>query len=156
MIEKQISHTKTLMEKLDIKAEILSHPHMDGTHSEDVMKALDIPLNSIIKCLILKSKRGNLVSAIILGNQKLDFKKLEEISGEKKFSLASPEVVKEVTSFDVGGVPPIAVFGLMPIFIDSKVMDQEFVVGSAGTKFHGLKLSPKELLKIEPIIAEIE
>ena len=155
MNEKNITRTKALLEKLSISAEIIAHPHIDGTHSEDVMKALNISLNNIIKCLILQSKKGNLVATIILGNQRLDFKKLEILSGEKKFRLAPPELVKNITQFDIGGVPPIAVSGHMPVFIDPEVLKQETIVGSAGTPFHGLKLSPKELLKLKPTISQI-
>ena len=118
MIEK----TKKLMDQLGVEGEIINHPNINGTHSDDVSKALNIPLNHVIKCLILKSKKGTILAAIILGNQRLDIKKLEEISGKKKIHLAAPEIVFEATGYNIGGVPPHAVINLLPVFIDNEVM----------------------------------
>ncbi|TFG26133.1 MAG: YbaK/EbsC family protein [Promethearchaeota archaeon] len=151
MIEK----TKLQMLKLGIEGEIIKHPETDGTHSEVIAKALNIPLDHIIKCLILRSKRGKLVSAIILGNQSLDFKKLEEISHMKKFSLASKKLVQEKIGFPIGGVPPIAAIDKIPIFVDEKVMSKNFIIGSAGTPFHGLKLIPSIFKKFNITISDI-
>lgn len=151
MVEK----TEILMSELNIKGEIIEHPDVNGTHSEVIAEALNIPLDHIIKCMILKSKRGNIIAAIILGDQRLDMKKIEQISHMKKFSLASEKVVKESTGYPIGGVPPIAVINKMLVFVDKKVIKKEFVLGSAGTPYHGLKVDPKIFKKFNLIFADI-
>ncbi|MFX1338599.1 MAG: aminoacyl-tRNA deacylase [Promethearchaeota archaeon] len=151
MIEK----TKIMMSKLGIKGEIIEHPDINGTHSEFIAKKLDIPLENIIKCLILKSKKGNLLSVIILGNQRVDLKMLEKISQMKKFTLASEKLVKESTGYPIGGVPPIAVINKMPVIVDKAVIKKQFVLGSAGTPYHGLKIDPKIFTKFNLIFADI-
>lgn len=151
MIEK----TKMIMSKLGIKGEIIEHPDINGTHSEFIAEKLDLPLENIIKCLILKSKKGNLLSVIILGNQRVDLKKLEKISQMKKFTLASENLVKESTGYPIGGVPPIAVINKMPVIVDKAVIKKEFVLGSAGTPYHGLKIDPKIFTKFNLIFADI-
>ena len=151
MVEK----TEILMSELNIKGEIIEHPDVNGTHSEVIAEALNIPLDHIIKCMILKSKRGNIIAAIILGDQRLDMKKIEQISHMKKFSLASEKAVKESTGYPIGGVPPIAVINKMPVFVDKKVIKKEFVLGSAGTPYHGLKVDPKIFKKFNLIFADI-
>ncbi len=143
------------MSELNIKGEIIEHPDVNGTHSEVIAEALNIPLDHIIKCMILKSKRGNIIAAIILGDQRLDMKKIEQISHMKKFSLASEKVVKESTGYPIGGVSPIAVINKMPVFVDKKVIKKEFVLGSAGTPYHGLKVDPKIFKKFNLIFADI-
>ena len=146
---------KKLMNELGVKGEIINHPEVDGTHSDDIANALNIPIDNIIKCLILKSKKKNLVAAIILGNQRLSFKKLEKISGYKKFSFASEELIKRSTGFQIGGIPPIAVYNVMPVFVDSTVLLKSFVIGSAGSSFTGLKIEPKEFNKLNYTICDI-
>jgi len=128
-----IDKTKKLMLKLGLEGEIIEHPDINGTHSKVIAKALDVPIECIIKCLILKSKRGQFVAAIILGNQRLDLKKLEKISGLKKFSLASKVAVKEITGYSIGGVPPIAVIDIMPAFVDKEVLKKDFTIGFTNT-----------------------
>jgi Cys-tRNA(Pro) deacylase len=151
MIEK----TKRIMSKLGVKGEVIEHPDVNGTHSEVIAEALDVPLENIIKCLILRSKKGDHLSAIILGNQRLDLKKLEMISQMKKFSLASEKLVRESTGYPIGGVPPVAVINRMPVFVDKEVLKKQFVIGSAGTPYHGLKIDPKILKNFNLIFADI-
>ena len=153
---KMIEKTKLIMLELGINGEIIEHPDFDGTHSEVIAKALKIPLDNIIKCLILKSKSEQLIAAIILGNQRLDIKKLEKISNMKKLSLASDRLIKENIGYTIGGVPPIAVINKIPIFIDENVMNKEFVVGSAGTPFHGLKIVPAIFKKFYIVFCDIQ
>jgi len=152
MIEK----TKIIMSELGIKGEIIEHPNIDGTHSEVIAEALNLPIDNIIKCLILKSKKGNLIAAIILGNQRLDLKKIEEISQMKKFTFASEKIIKESTGYSIGGVPPVAVINKMPVFVDKNVIKKEFILGSAGTPYHGLKIDPKILKKFNIVFADIQ
>lgn len=143
------------MSELGIKGEIIEHPDINGTHSEVIAEGLGLPIDNIIKCLILKSKKGNLIAAIILGNQRLDLKKIEELSQMKKFILASEKLVKESTGYLIGGVPPIAVINKMPIFVDKNVIKKEFILGSAGTPYHGLKIDPQILKKFNLVFADI-
>jgi prolyl-tRNA editing enzyme YbaK/EbsC (Cys-tRNA(Pro) deacylase) len=154
-INKMIEKTNELMNTLGIKGEIINHPEIDGTHSEVIAKALNVPLECIIKCMILKSKNGKLIAAIIQGNQKIDMKKIEHVSQLKKFSLASKDTVKDSTGFDIGGVPPVAVIDIMPAFVDSEVLNKKFLIGSAGTPYHGLKFNPSLFKNFNYIICDI-
>jgi len=151
MIEK----TKLIMSELGIEGEIINHPNLNGTHSKVIAEALELPLENIIKCLILKSKKGNVLSAIILGTQQVDLKKLEKITQVKKFTLASEKLVKESTGYPIGGVPPIAVINKMSVIVDKEVIKKHFVLGSAGTPYHGLKIDPKILTKFNLTFADI-
>jgi prolyl-tRNA editing enzyme YbaK/EbsC (Cys-tRNA(Pro) deacylase) len=151
MIEKTIE----LMNKFGIDAEIIEHPETNGTHSEVISAALKVPLDHIVKCLILKSKSGNIIAAIILGSQRLDMKKLEAISKLKKLSLASEKMVFESTGYRIGGVPPIAVINVMPTFVDTDVLKKDFLLGSAGTPFHGFKFEPSLFNKFNYILYNI-
>ena len=46
-----------------------------------------------------------------------------------------------------GGTPPICLPQEIPVFIDRGVMKQEFVVGSAGSEFTGLRIRPSDIVK---------
>ncbi|MBD3253501.1 MAG: hypothetical protein GF383_00330 [Candidatus Lokiarchaeota archaeon] len=151
MIEK----TREIMKKLGIKGEIFAHPEIDGIHSETVAKKLGVPLRRIIKCLILKSKRGESIAAVLLGEDKLDINALEIISGCKKLSFASEGLVLEKTGFRVGGIPPFAVIGKMPVFVDKKVLEVSKLIGSGGTRFHGLKFNSKVFNHLDCKICDI-
>ena len=154
-MDKSVENTKKIMEQLGVDGEIIEHPETNGTRSEVIAKALNVPLEHIIKCLILKSKDGSLVAAVILGNQKLDVKKVESIFKKKKLSLASSESVQKATGYSIGGVPPFVVINRFPSCVDSEVVNKSYVIGSAGTPYHGLKFDPTIFKRFDVKIDDI-
>nr|MDO8111169.1 YbaK/EbsC family protein [Candidatus Sigynarchaeota archaeon] len=146
MIDDGIVRVRALLAALHIKGEIIEHPGVDGSHSEDSARALGVNIGTVINCLILVSQNGSPVAAIVGGNQRLDVKKLEDVTSLKKLSFASAAVIEQLTGFKAGGIPPIAVLGKMPAFIDMALLSKDFVIGSAGTPRAGLKLSPLNLV----------
>ncbi len=126
----------------ELSAEIVEHPETDGAKSEDAAKAAGVPVESILKALLLMPEKegGTVVVAILLGNSKLDFKK--KLPTHKMAKLAD---LQEKLGAGIGEIPPV--FLPLPVLVDKKVMEKGLVVGSAGTKFAGLKLAPAQILK---------
>jgi prolyl-tRNA editing enzyme YbaK/EbsC (Cys-tRNA(Pro) deacylase) len=50
-----------------------------------------------------------------------------------------------LTSFKIGGVPPMAVSRCAFRFIDQKVLDRPAVVGAGGSEFCGYRVAPGHL-----------
>ena len=75
-------------------------------------------------------------------------REMEAFTGFKKFSLAPERNVKELTGYSIGGVPLFAVKDLMPVYVDSEVMKQNYLIGSGGNPYVGLKMNPKEFAKL--------
>lgn len=142
-----VKKTEDLLMELNIDAEIIAHSDVDGTHSDIIAEALDVPLENIIKCLILKSKKGNLIAAVVLGTQKLDMRKLSLLSGLKKLSLASQDSIKKITEHKIGGIPPFAIIQKIDVYVDEAVLQKDFVIGSAGSPHYGLKFHPTVLIR---------
>ena len=144
--ESQISKAKQLVQDINLDAEFIYH-EKSGKTTEDAEIALGIDSSNIIKTLILyDSKNLMYVGAIILGDCKLDVKKLIAISGAKKLSFASDTQISELTGFQIGGVPPLAIRDCGKRYIDNRVLKREFVIGAGGNEFCGLKFSPKEFI----------
>ena len=81
-----------------------------------------------------------------MGKDKVDIKKLEKF-GMKKPHLANKEELKKLLDAEPGGVPPIALPDNIRKLLDKHVMEKDFVIGSAGSEFSGLKIHPKDILK---------
>jgi len=56
-------------------------------------------------------------------------------------------IVGVPTETKPGGTPPICLPENIPVFVDKEVMKQVFVIGSAGSEFVGIKISPNDILK---------
>lgn len=149
----KITYVRELAQKLNFECDIFYH-EVTGRTTEDAEKALGLDSKYIIKCLLLKSKKDEYVGAIIRGSDRLDFKTLEAISGYKGLRLAKEEDIKKELGFEIGGVPAV-IFSEKGIctFVDPKVLSLDYVVGSGGTPFHGMKFKPSQLtekLKYHP------
>jgi len=80
---------------------------------------------------------------VVLGNCNIDLEKVSKIT-ELSLELATPNQTLEITGYNVGGVPPITIFGVKTI-IDKLVMEKEIVYSGGGDDHSMLKISPKEI-----------
>jgi prolyl-tRNA editing enzyme YbaK/EbsC (Cys-tRNA(Pro) deacylase) len=88
-------------------------------------------------------------ACVVLADSRLDVnKKVRQLLGVKKLSFATAEQTIELTGMQIGGV---VIFGLpedIPIYIDSRVMEQEKIVMGGGNRSSKTILNPQELVKI--------
>jgi prolyl-tRNA editing enzyme YbaK/EbsC (Cys-tRNA(Pro) deacylase) len=142
------------MKDLKVRGEIIDHPGRSGGTTEQASLALGLDDRFILKVLLFKSQE-EYVATIVTGDKRVDVERLEEVSGIKDLRLARPEDIESLTGFSVGGIPPFVFKDLCTVYVDEEVMKKEFVVGSAGSEFSGVRFSPEELLKLGYLIARI-
>jgi len=118
----------------------------DICHSaEDAAVAAGTTLENIVKNICLVDPEGNLIVAILKGDDKFDLKKITEFLSIKKLKTATPEQILEKTGYICGGVPS---FSYPATFIiDTRVMESDFVFTGGGSQFSLVKISPEALKK---------
>ena len=104
---------------------------------------------ALVKSILLMDSNAKPLLVILLGSDKIDFQKIKLLLGVKDVRLASSEEVLEITGYEIGGVPPISIYGVRTI-IDKHVSDKEKVVCGGGDKQHLMRI------KINDIIDNIE
>lgn len=89
---------------------------------------------------------------VVLADSRVDVnKKVCELMGIKRASFADGETTTQLTGMMIGGVTPIGINNLasdLPIYVDSRVMQQTEVVMGGGNRSSKLALHPQELLKL--------
>ncbi len=138
-----VEDVKKFVQENRITAEFIEHHDSDGLTSEGAAAAVNVPLNHIIKVLCFVDGKGNRCFVIIQGSKKVDDKK---IPGLKKPRMANAAELKEWFGFEPGCIAPINLPENIPKFIDAGIRDLQFVVGSAGSRFVGLKISPEYII----------
>jgi len=108
------------------------------------VKATKASPRQIIKSLVLISEKGPIL-AIVDGESKVSLEKIKQHFGEVR--LATPEEVKEITGFEVGGVPPVGIN--IKTIVDPRVLENEFVIGGGGRIDKLCKLSPKKIVEYQ-------
>ncbi len=139
---KHVQRTKTLIRKKGIDAEVREHEEW-GKESEKVAEIFDVPLKHVIKSLLVFLDDTPCLT-VLQGNTRLDTKKVEEITG-KKVKMARAKDIKEL-GFEFGGIPCLG--SDLPMIVDKNVMEAEFVVGSAGSPYVGIKIRPMDLVTL--------
>ena len=107
---------------------------------------LDSTPDKFIKTVCFESKDGVFVSVIVLGSDKVDSAKIQNILQCDKLKPATKESILKITGYEVGGIPPVGFQSRF--FIDSKVLDKNEVFAGGGDSFTLLKIVPAEILRL--------
>lgn len=75
---------------------------------EDVVKECNCRPDQVVKSMVCLGINETLILVALKGNQYLNVNKLEGLI-QQKMKMASPQQVKELTSFSIGTVPPFLV-----------------------------------------------
>lgn len=146
MAQKEFEKIVSFLEEKKAKFELLEHEPVFT--SEQAAKIRGCLPSQGIKAIVLKSNSAKFVLACVSGDKKIDLKKLAQIAGEKKFSLASPQEVLEKTGCEIGSVSPIGAVYLLQTFFDKKILEQEFVEFNVGLHTRSVRMDPNELVRV--------
>ena len=105
----------------------------ESTHTaQEAADAIGCKLAQIAKSILFRSASGWPVLVIASGINKVDEKKIRALLGEK-IERASPDFVKEMTGFEVGGVPPLGHASPCVIYLDEDLMAYPTLWAAGGT-----------------------
>ena len=109
--------------------------------AQDAAIQLQVPLSTIIKSIVFTDQDGLPVLAIVTGDRRVDRRKLSAVIGGK-VRIATAEVTRMLTGFEVGTMPPLGHGKRITTVIDQAVMSFGKVYGGSG--------APKALIEIDP------
>jgi prolyl-tRNA editing enzyme YbaK/EbsC (Cys-tRNA(Pro) deacylase) len=110
-------------------------------------EAYGVPLDRSANTILVASRRpeGHVVACLVLATTRLDVNGLvRRRMGVRKASFADAGTTREMTGMEIGGV---TVFGLppeIPVWVDSRVLDNDWVVIGAGTRTAKIRLDPSQ------------
>jgi prolyl-tRNA editing enzyme YbaK/EbsC (Cys-tRNA(Pro) deacylase) len=96
-----------------------------------------------------RKPEGHHAVCVVLAHTRLDVNgTVRKKLGVRKVSFASADLTRELTGQEIGGV---TIFGLpddMPVWVDSRVMDCDWVIVGAGSRSAKIKLDPSQLARL--------
>jgi prolyl-tRNA editing enzyme YbaK/EbsC (Cys-tRNA(Pro) deacylase) len=105
----------------------------ESTHTaQEAADAIGCALAQIAKSILFRSQSGKAVLVIASGTNRVDEKKIRALLGEK-IERAPPDFVKEMTGFEVGGVPPVAHASPCVVFLDEDMKAYPTLWAAGGT-----------------------
>jgi len=119
----------------------------DGTRTaQEAADAIGVELGQIVKSLIF-GVDGEVVLAYVSGSNQLDESKLAVAAGGAMCQRVDAEVVRSMTGFPIGGVPPFGHTTPLRIFIDPDLLQYDEVWAAAGTWHDVFGIDPQKLVE---------
>ena len=108
--------------------------------------ALENSANTII--VESKSGRKQYAACLLLATTRLDVNKMvRKRMGVRRISFASPEETRDLTGMALGGVTPLALPDNVPLWVDHRVMQADYVILGGGSRSSKIKVSPQIFLQ---------
>jgi Cys-tRNA(Pro) deacylase len=127
--------------------EIVPHRFPDGTKTAaDAAAAIGVDVGQIVKSLIF-AVDGEVVLAYVSGANQLDEAKLAAAAGGMTCTRVDADLVRSVTGFPIGGVPPFGHATHLRVFVDPDLLQYDEVWAAAGTWHDVFPLSPHDLVR---------
>jgi Cys-tRNA(Pro) deacylase len=104
------------------------------------------PPEQTCNTILVTSKKGAKMYAacVALANTRLDVnKRVKNLLGAPKVSFASSDEMVELTGMEVGGVTPIGLPAGLPLYVDQRIMNQEWIILGGGNRGLKIKVSPE-------------
>ncbi|HEX5672009.1 MAG TPA: YbaK/EbsC family protein [Acidimicrobiia bacterium] len=116
--------------------------------------AYDVPLEHSANTIVVASRRpeGHHVACVLLATTRLDVNGLiRRRMDVKKASFARPEETAALTNMMIGGVTPFALPEDLAVWVDSAVMDLDWVILGAGSRSAKIKVDPRAMLLLPSV-----
>ena len=113
------------------------------------------PAERTCNTIIVASKKEpkQYCACTVLSDTKLDVnKKVTKLMGVSKASFANAEEMHALTGMQVGGVTPFSLPAGLPFYVDSRVMELDWVIIGGGGRSLKIKISPEAFKKAGAII----
>jgi len=113
----------------------------------DASNSLKCEVGAIVKSLLFKAE-SNFILCLVAGDKRCSINKLKKITEIKDISMASPDEVKKLTGYTIGGVSPVGLNNKVEILIDNSLERFIDLFAAAGHPNCIFKINFKNLQKI--------
>jgi prolyl-tRNA editing enzyme YbaK/EbsC (Cys-tRNA(Pro) deacylase) len=110
-----------------------------------------LPLDSAGNTIVVASKKEprKFGACVVKATTRLDVNHaVRALLGTSKVSFASAEETKELTGMMIGGVTVFALPPDLPIYVDDKLIEREWVILGSGSRSSKIKISPEVFRRI--------
>jgi prolyl-tRNA editing enzyme YbaK/EbsC (Cys-tRNA(Pro) deacylase) len=133
------------LDRTGVPYEVLSvDPALSDT--EAFCREYGYPPGQTCNTVVVASKRGarKYAACVVLSTTRLDVnRRVRALLEVSKVSFATTEETVELTGMEPGGITPIALPEGVPIYVDERVMSEEWVILGGGSRSIKIKIGPQ-------------
>ena len=115
-------------------------------------EAYGIPLDRSANAILVASRKpeGHNAVCLVLATTRLDVNNaVRKRLGVRKVSFAPAELTMELTGQEIGGVTAFGLPDELPVWVDSRVVEPDWVIIGAGSRAAKIKLDPKQMAGLD-------
>ncbi len=104
------------------------------------------PLENSVNTILVKAKTGGerFAACVLLANTRLDVNRVVRKRLEaRRVSFAGADETHALTGMEIGGVTPICLPEDLPLWIDQRVMEAQYIILGGGNRSSKIKISPR-------------
>jgi Ala-tRNA(Pro) deacylase len=108
------------------------------------------------KAMLCRSE-GAYVLAVLPGDRRVDFRKIAQVAGKRKATLATPEEAMKVTGCAIGAIPPFSFSPEVALVVDPALIEShDEVAFNAGRLDRSVVLDSKDYVRIaRPLLRSV-
>lgn len=149
--------TREALDALGLAYEVMPcDPELADTAA--FVAAYGVPLDRSANTIVVASKGAAPVhvACVLLATTSLDVNGLvRREMGVRKASFARAEPTRELTGMEIGGVTPFGLPDDLPVLVDARVMEPEWVILGGGNRSSKLRIAP-DALRALPTVRVVE
>lgn len=132
------------------------HPYEYLEHGGALHSAAELGWDpfSVVKTLIMQDQDAKPLVVLMHGNRKVSTKNLARQIGAKSVAPCLPEVANRHSGYLVGGTSPFGTRRVMPVFIESTIVELPKILINGGRRGYLVGIDPKlcvDLLGARPV-----
>ena len=149
-LPKSVLRVKQALDTARIEANIVELPQSARTSAE-AAAAIGCTVAQIAKSIVFRrADTGGAVLVLLRGGDRVDTSLLAASVGSP-VTRATPEFVREVTGFVIGGVPPLGHATPIETLVDEALLQYAVVWAAAGTPHAVFSADPRRLAKLAAV-----
>ncbi len=146
-LSKNAKRVQTALASFGLDPVVVEFPESTRT-AQEAADAIGCRVEQIVKSLVFKRQpSGKAILIAASGGNRVNEKRIRDLLGEK-IVRADAELVRKVTGFPIGGVPPLAHSQPIETIIDEDLLRYDEIWAAAGTPNAVFRLHPQELVLI--------
>jgi prolyl-tRNA editing enzyme YbaK/EbsC (Cys-tRNA(Pro) deacylase) len=142
-----VDRVRAFLEKCGLTSRIV-HTEETIFTVEDASRTVGAPGEKILKSLLFLVDGEKWALVLMSGSNKVSDKKVRRALGASKVRMGSAEAIKDFSSFEPGGVPPVGYPEQPKTLLDDDLFRYDTVWAAAGSDHDFFPISPEDLLKI--------
>ena len=139
--------TRDALDRLGVAYEVMAcDPALADTAA--FVAAYGVPAERSANTIVVASKGADRhhVACVLLATTSLDVNNVvRRQMGVRKASFAPADPVRELTDMEIGGVTPFGLPEDVPVLVDARVMEPDWIVLGGGNRSSKLRVAPSTL-----------